>query len=107
MDPIVSPNLIFATSSGRIAALADLIGPETSKTLFDLQRNMARVILGFGGVSHVDWRSYRAASGSRPSAGFIDGDFVERFLDIQDEEVITDIMEVRLLFSGVLLETQI
>jgi DNA damage-binding protein 1 len=84
---------VFAASSGRVSVLADLLGPETSHTLFDLQRNMARVVHGFGGVEHADWRAYRSDVGSRPSAGFIDGDFVEQFLDIKDEDLILEILE--------------
>jgi DNA damage-binding protein 1 len=84
---------VFAASSGRVSVLADLLGPETSHTLFDLQRNMARVVHGFGGVEHADWRAYRSDVGSRPSAGFIDGDFVEQFLDIKDEDLIFEILE--------------
>lgn len=54
---------------------------------------MAPLVRGFGGVEHADWRAYRSDVGSRPSAGFIDGDFIETFLDIKDEDVILEIME--------------
>lgn len=84
---------MLATTAGRVAVLADLLGPKTSHVLFDLQRNMARVIRGFGGVAHADWRAFRHDAGARPSAGFIDGDFVERFLDVRDEALVQEILD--------------
>lgn len=47
-DP-ATPNLILATSSGRLASILSLT-PQASRILFDLQRNMARVLRGPGSV---------------------------------------------------------
>jgi hypothetical protein len=55
---------------------------------------MARVFDGPGGVTWRDWRDAKSEAGSQPTVGFIDGDLVERFLDIKDEETIESIMVV-------------
>lgn len=45
----------------------------------------------------VRWRDFKTDNGASPSVGFIDGDLVERFLDISEEDpLMREIMEVRL-----------
>lgn len=78
---IAKPELIFATSSGRIGIIAD-IGENESSILNELQRNMDSMVHG----PKMDWRRYREIhtegnARPRPTVGFIDGDFLKTFLD--------------------------
>ncbi|KDQ09897.1 hypothetical protein BOTBODRAFT_147991 [Botryobasidium botryosum FD-172 SS1] len=80
----VRPNLLFFTSSGRIATVSDL-DSDLSLLLSNLQRNMEKVIKGPGGIEHATWRSPVGTRGllyGQGSVGFIDGDYVESFLEL-------------------------
>lgn len=59
---------------------------------------MGRALEALGGVDFASWRGYKGETGKTPLAGFIDGDLVEKFLDLdasEDAELIEEIMEVR------------
>lgn len=96
-------HLLF-TSTGRISVAVD-VSNELSRTLSELERNLAGFIKGIGEVNHtlsvnifrtssmhpVYWTSFwrwrapaniRGRSDSQATAfGFLDGDLLERFLD--------------------------
>lgn len=53
VDPAIArPEVIFATSSGRVGIIADLYDPKVSNTLNELQRNLDSVVTG----PAMDWR---------------------------------------------------
>jgi DNA damage-binding protein 1 len=86
-------NLLLATSSGRLSSIIDL-DSDLSRLLFDLQRNMARVVEGPGGITFSRWRDFKTDNGASPSVGFIDGDLVEKFLEIPEESsLMKEILE--------------
>jgi DNA damage-binding protein 1 len=69
-----NPEILFATSSGRIGVVADLNESE-SEILRQLQLNMENLITG----PEIVWSRYREIhtegnSKPRPAVGFIDGD---------------------------------
>lgn len=82
----LNPEAIFFTSSGRIGVVTDVQENELSLHLTELQRNLAAVISGVGGVSHTRFRApknTRGMSDADGSAyGFVDGDFLEQFLGL-------------------------
>ena len=61
-----------------------------------LEKAMAKVINGIGGLSHSDWRSFSNEYRKTPkkSTGFIDGDLVELFLDPDVKSLRNEIMEI-------------
>lgn len=78
------PQLFFFTSSGRIGVVVD-VDPELSLHLTALERNLRKVVAEIAHASHA---KYRAPIGGRGKSdadaaayGFLDGDFLERFLD--------------------------
>ena len=81
--PLFQTEHIFFTSSGRIGLIHD-VSDEVSLDLTALQRNMAGVIVGPGETKHNQWRTpanSRGRSDAEDSAtGFLDGDFLEKFL---------------------------
>ncbi|CED84730.1 Damage-specific DNA binding complex, subunit DDB1 [Phaffia rhodozyma] len=93
-DMGATPNLVFGTSSGRISAVLDL-NVESSRFLFDLQRNMTVVLKGFGNVSLSDYRQVQLDNATSPSVGVIDGDYVQSFLQIKDQDLIRRILDGR------------
>ncbi|CAK9784030.1 hypothetical protein CC85DRAFT_281947 [Cutaneotrichosporon oleaginosum] len=81
------PDLLFATANGRLGVAGELSASAT-RTLSDLQRNMAKYKRGPG---NVDWRAFRRGGSilvPKETAGFIDGDFVQTFLDDPDERYL-------------------
>ena len=51
---------------------------------------MKKVVKGVGGLNHSDWRSFRDQRvQGRPSSNFIDGDLVEQYLDLRQEQLQT------------------
>ncbi|KDE08581.1 hypothetical protein MVLG_01354 [Microbotryum lychnidis-dioicae p1A1 Lamole] len=83
---VATPRLVFTTSAGSVGAILD-IGTETSKVLSELERNMRRVMDSVGELRQEDWRAFRSERQVATSAGFIDGDFIERFLTVSTSQV--------------------
>ena len=86
----IRPTMLFATVSGSISALANL-----TKNQFDLlhrlQNALNEVINGVGGFSHSQWRAFcnerNIPDKTSASKNFIDGDLIERFLDLGKDEM--------------------
>lgn len=77
----VGSQTLFATVDGTIGSILGLNGP-TFAFLATLQRAMNSVVKSVGGLSHDEYRAFRAERQVRPSRGFIDGDMIESFLDL-------------------------
>lgn len=85
---LIAPDVLFATLDGRIGIIGELT-PFAAKTLDGLQRNMDKLHKGPGRIGWRIWRQGGKQLANLDTAGFIDGDFVEQFLDsdvISDEE---------------------
>ncbi|GJN94374.1 hypothetical protein Rhopal_007453-T1 [Rhodotorula paludigena] len=81
----VQPKLVYTTSAGSIGVVAEL-DANASRVLSDLERNLRRVVSGTGGLSQEEYRAFKADKATTPSAGFVDGVFVEQFLDLSEDE---------------------
>ncbi|KAF9365058.1 DNA damage-binding protein 1a [Mortierella sp. NVP85] len=90
-DAPAVPKLLFATVSGTIGVIATLT-TERYALLHHLESNMSKVIKGVGGLSHSSWREFRSDSRTLPSTNFVDGDLIELFLDLSQDE-INDVLE--------------
>ncbi|WWD20338.1 hypothetical protein CI109_104814 [Kwoniella shandongensis] len=77
---VLVPDLLFATREGRLGIVGEL-KPSAAKTLDDLQRNLDRAWKGPGDIGWRGWRRGGTELVKRDMAGFIDGDFVQKFLD--------------------------
>lgn len=69
----MNPELLFATTDGRLGILGELTKGAT-KTLSDLQRNMDKYHQGPGGVEWKSWRRGGTELIKKETAGFVDGD---------------------------------
>ncbi|KAG0365622.1 DNA damage-binding protein 1a [Gamsiella multidivaricata] len=90
-DAPAVPKLLFATVSGAIGVVATLT-PEKYELLRRLESNMSKVIKGVGGLDHASWRQFRSDARTLPSTNFVDGDLIELFLDLSQDE-INDVLE--------------
>ncbi|OCF61827.1 hypothetical protein L486_01489 [Kwoniella mangroviensis CBS 10435] len=77
---VLIPSQLFSTSTGRLGIIGELT-PSATKTLDDLQRNLDKYRKGPGGVQWKDWRRGGSSLVKRDTAGWIDGDFVQKFLN--------------------------
>ena len=80
------PKLLFFTSSGRIGVIVEA-GPELSLHLTALERNLGKVVAEIANASHVKHRapvgSLGKSDADAAAYGFLDGDFLEKFLDYE------------------------
>jgi len=80
----LTPQLLFFTSSGRIGVVVD-VGPELSLHLTAVERNLRRVVSEIAHTSHAKYRApvgtWGKSDGDAGAYGFLDGDFLEKFLD--------------------------
>ncbi|KAG0202400.1 DNA damage-binding protein 1a [Mortierella sp. GBA30] len=90
-DAPAVPKLLFATVSGAIGVVATL-AQDKYELLHHLENNMSKVIKGVGGLDHASWRKFRSDSRTLPSTNFVDGDLVELFLDLSEDE-LNDVLE--------------
>ena len=81
IDVRIGSQTMFGTIDGTIGSILGLDGP-TFAFLSTLQRAMNSVITSIGDLNHNEYRAFRAERHVRPSRGFIDGDMVETFLDL-------------------------
>ncbi|TDL17702.1 hypothetical protein BD410DRAFT_901246 [Rickenella mellea] len=79
-----TPRQLFFTASGRIGVVSE-VHDHLSKLLTEFQRNLAGVIFGPGNLDHSLWRAPAntrgRSDGVAGAAGFLDGDFLENFLN--------------------------
>jgi DNA damage-binding protein 1 len=72
---------LFGTVDGTLGVILGLDGP-TAAFFSCLERSMQRVIIPVGNFSHQQFRAFNAEQRIHPSHGFVDGDLVESFLDL-------------------------
>ena len=77
----VGSQTLFGTVDGTIGSIMGL-GGSTFAFLGCLQRAIFAIVRPVGDLSHERHRHYEADGRVRPSRGFIDGDLVECFLDL-------------------------
>ncbi|KAK3842433.1 MAG: UV-damaged DNA binding protein 1 [Linnemannia gamsii] len=85
-DAPAIPKLLFATVSGAIGVIATLTA-DKYQILHHLETNMSKVIRGVGGLDHAKWRQFRSDQRTLASTNFVDGDLIELFLDLSEDEV--------------------
>ena len=81
VDVTVGSQTLFGTVDGTIGSVLGLDGP-TFAFFATLQRAMTSVVRPVGDLSHEVYRAFEAERRVRPSRGFIDGDLIETFLDL-------------------------
>ncbi|KZT28894.1 hypothetical protein NEOLEDRAFT_1239376 [Neolentinus lepideus HHB14362 ss-1] len=99
----IEPRQLFFTASGRIGMVFEM-GNELSLHMTGLERNMASVLLGSGGVSHSDWRTpvipRSRVNMPQLSYGFLDGDFLEQYLAFSRDPSPSSKQVIKKIMSG-------
>ena len=83
-EPANAECVLFGTVSGSLGVLAS-VDKDTFDFALKVQNAMNQVVQGVGGLSHEKWRSFHNEHQTRPARGFVDGDAVERFLDLKKD----------------------
>ncbi|KAL5428547.1 hypothetical protein PMIN04_000694 [Paraphaeosphaeria minitans] len=83
-DAIVVPKAFMATVEGSIYLLG-LIAPTYQNLLMTLQSNLAELVNALGDVPFAKYRAFKnQVRESEEPFRFVDGEFVERFLDVDE-----------------------
>jgi len=78
---VTGSHTLFGTVDGTLGVILGLDG-RTAAFFGTLERAMAQVIRPVGDLSHSRYRSVEAEHRVHPAHGFVDGDLVESFLDL-------------------------
>eukprot|EP00127_Corallochytrium_limacisporum_P006761 Clim_evm31s235 gene=Clim_evmTU31s235 len=82
----IRPSLVFGTVSGMIGIVAHLTA-EQYQFLWKLHQNLDTIIRGVGNFDHGAWRAFRNERREADARGFIDGDLIEKFLDLPKDRM--------------------
>ncbi|KAF0690909.1 hypothetical protein As57867_017711, partial [Aphanomyces stellatus] len=74
-------SLLFGTVSGMIGCILPLDNAQYT-FLRRVETALNKVIKGIGGLLHKDWRMYESKRTVSEARGFIDGDLIEGYLDL-------------------------
>ncbi|CAL1713378.1 unnamed protein product [Somion occarium] len=88
---VFKPEHLFFTSSGRICQTLHVNDERISLGLTALQHNMSKKLVGAGDIRHSKWRTPAnryGRSDADAAIGFLDGDFLEQFLNQADAEAL-------------------
>jgi DNA damage-binding protein 1 len=77
----IGSQTLFGTTEGTLGAILGLDGPTTA-FFACLERALQKVVKPIGNFSHQRFRAFNAEQRQHPSHGFVDGDLVESFLDL-------------------------
>ena len=73
--------VLFGTVGGSIGLVTQL-PQDFFEFLNDLQSKLTKVIKSVGRIEHSNWRSFSSDKKDEACEGFIDGDIIESFLDL-------------------------
>lgn len=82
----VSGCVLFGTVAGAVGLVAQL-QPDLHSFLQEVQRRLSTIIRSVGRIVHSQWRSFHTDIKTEPAEGFVDGDLIERFLDLSTEKM--------------------
>ena len=95
LKPVVTmgSQTLFGTVDGTLGVI---LGLDSRTTAFFscLQRCLAKVVAPVGGISHELFRARQVKGGFHPATGFVDGDLVESFLDLDRPEMEAVVAEM-------------
>ncbi len=81
VDIVVSSQMLYGTVNGTIGSVLSLCG-KTYAFLAALQRAMDAIVKPVGDLSHAHYRAWRRDKTRHGACGFINGDWIEKFLDL-------------------------
>ncbi len=103
-DNLEKSSVLFGTISGAIGTVISL-SERRYRFFAAMERAMKSITSGVGGLSHEDYRSFYNTRRITPQKNFVDGDLVERFLDLGKREmnaVVSHVNDEMLLLESML-----
>ena len=82
---IAGQPVLFGSVSGAIGSIMPLT-LETFDFLQRVQRAMTKVVSSIGNMNHTEWRSFYSIRRIAAARNFLDGDLIESFLDLPQED---------------------
>ncbi|XP_063400808.1 DNA damage-binding protein 1-like [Mytilus trossulus] len=79
-------SVLYGTVNGAIG-LVTQVPQDFFNFLSEIQARLAKVIKSVGKIDHSFWRSFHTERKTEPSTGFIDGDLIESFLDLNRDKM--------------------
>jgi len=84
----VVPSAYLATAEGGVYLLG-MINEKHTQLLLQLQTNLAKVVRSVGGLQYNRWRAFSSPTRVQGEPyRCVDGDFIQRFLELPDEEAV-------------------
>ena len=90
----VGSQTLYGTIDGTIGSIIGL-DTQTATFLSSLERAMTRVITPVGNLKHDDFRAFRGQRCQQGSRGFVDGDLVESFIDLDRKTMELVVREMK------------
>ena len=87
----VCDQTLFGTVDGTIGSVIGL-DIRTATFFAALERAISRIVDPIGNLKHFEFRSFRGEKRKQPSRGFIDGDLVETFMDL-DRDTMEEVVK--------------
>ncbi len=81
VDIVISSQTLYGTIDSTIGSILGLCG-KTYAFLATLQRAMDAIVKPVGDLSHAHYRAWRWDKTRHGACGFVDGDWIEKFLDL-------------------------
>ena len=79
-------SVLFGTISGAVGVIL-CIDDEAHRFFSAVERGVRSILGALGGLQHDEWRSFHTDRKSCPQKNFVDGDLVERLLDMDRPDV--------------------
>ncbi|XP_021371372.1 DNA damage-binding protein 1-like isoform X1 [Mizuhopecten yessoensis] len=79
-------SVLFGTVNGAVGLVTQLT-QDFYNFLLEVQGRLAKVIKSVGKIDHSFWRSFHTERKTEPAEGFIDGDLIESFLDLNRDKM--------------------
>lgn len=90
--------VLYGTVNGAIGIVTQ-IPQEFYEFLFNLQDRLSKIIKSVGKIEHSFWRSFYKSQ-KTDADGFIDGDLIESFLDLNRDKMSETVYNLEVLIFG-------
>ncbi|KAI9344372.1 CPSF A subunit region-domain-containing protein [Obelidium mucronatum] len=88
VNPMRDASMLYSTTNGQFGSIIPL-DADKFKVLNGVQANLAKHMTPFGNFDHTEWRTFVTDRRRVESMGYIDGDFVQQFTQLPEEEMLS------------------
>ncbi|KAJ3020154.1 UNVERIFIED_CONTAM: DNA damage-binding protein 1 [Siphonaria sp. JEL0065] len=78
--------MLYCTTNGQFGSIL-LLDADKFRILNGVQANLAKHVTPVGGFDHTEWRTFASERRRVESMGYIDGDFVQQFTQLTENEM--------------------